>query len=147
MNNRLGRRLRASRPAPGARRAGAGQTYVEFAIISPLLFALLFGIISFGMAIHAYSFVCYAAREATRYAIVRGATSSSPASASDIENYVLSEAIGLDPSKLTVTTSWDGGEAPGSAVKVTVTYAFAPFYPMSGATLNLSISSQMVISE
>jgi Flp pilus assembly protein TadG len=123
-----------------------GQALPEFAVVGLVLLTLLFGVLVLGMAVYSYSFVSYAAREAARYAIVHGAKSSNPASAATIQNYVVNEASGLDPDKITVSTTWNPNNNPGSVVKVTVSYSFQPFFPLAATPITLSTSSQMVIS-
>lgn len=49
-----------------------GSELVEFAFVVTILFAFIFGIIDFGHAAYTYHFVADVAREATRYASVRG---------------------------------------------------------------------------
>lgn len=49
-----------------------GATLVEFAVVAPLLFLLLFGVIEFGRAIATYTAVTTAAREAARFATTIG---------------------------------------------------------------------------
>src|SRR4051794_4143568 len=53
----------------------SGATMVEFAFATTILFALVFGIIQISMALYSYHFTADAAREATRWAIVRGSLS------------------------------------------------------------------------
>ena len=56
----------------GARRRqarGRGQTLVEFALVAPVLFLLVFGIIEFGLLLHAYITMQHAVDEAARYAV------------------------------------------------------------------------------
>ena len=71
-----------------------GATLYEFAAILPILLFLMIGIIDFGRAMYAYHFVSGAARAATRWASVRGASCNSkyitpcPAAGSDINTYV-----------------------------------------------------------
>ncbi|HLY42547.1 MAG TPA: TadE family protein [Terracidiphilus sp.] len=60
------------------RRAEEGSTLVEMALTSTVLFAMLFGIIEMSMAFYTYNFVAEAAREGTRYAIIRGEYSCLP---------------------------------------------------------------------
>jgi len=125
-----------------------GQAFVEFAIAIPGLMLLALAITNFAMAISAYNFVCYGARDATRYAAVRGATSLSPASTSDVSAFVTSEAAGLNTNLLTVTTTWTPDDQPNSTVAVRVQYSFqfiVPFVQLSA--VNLSSTSQMVISQ
>jgi Flp pilus assembly protein TadG len=91
-----------------------GSQLVEFAIICILLLMLLFGIAGFGQALYSYHFVSHAAREATRYAAVRGETCGSdgscaasnsasgtagPTSQTDIQQFVTNMApLGINAS-------------------------------------------------
>jgi Flp pilus assembly protein TadG len=125
-----------------------GQSVVEFAITISGVLLLGLAITNFAMAISAYNFVCYGARDATRYAAVRGATSPTPASSSDVRAFVVSEAAGIDPSHLTVATTWSPDNQPNSTVAVRVQYNFQfqiPFVTLPPA--NLSSNSQLVISQ
>ncbi len=121
-----------------------GQALVEFALCAVLFLTVLFGIMNFGLAVHQYHFVDYAARAATRYAIVRGASSPKPATASDIQAFVV--GLGLEHAK--VTTTWKPDNAAGSIVQVSVQYDFTPLTPLvPSAVLPLTSTSQMVISQ
>ena len=127
----------------------------EFALVAMPMLLLTFGILMCGMAVYNYNFVCDAARDGVRYAIVHGScpqdaptcsTDNPTASNTDIKNYILSKAHGLNSSNLSVSTTWNPDKSPGSVVSVTVTYNFQPLFPMSNVALPLSSSSQMVIS-
>jgi Flp pilus assembly protein TadG len=155
------------RPLDGRNSASRGATLVEFALLIPLLFALVFGIIDFGRALYSYHFVSDAAREASRWASVRGSTCSDysqacPAGSSDVSDYVVSIApTGIDTSssRLTVTTGWPPhannppicvttNNHPGCPVHVQVTYQFKfvlPFLPPSG--INMTSTSEMIVSQ
>jgi Flp pilus assembly protein TadG len=62
-----------NRSAREARERGSAQ--LEFALVFTLILGpLLFGIMDFSRAMYAYHFVSNAAREASRYAMVRGST-------------------------------------------------------------------------
>jgi Flp pilus assembly protein TadG len=143
-----------------------GSALVEFAFLVPLLFALVFGVIDFGRALYSYHFVSNAAREATRWASVRGSSCNGidncPASASEVGAYVASIApMGIDTSssRLSAVTTWVAPpnnlticasfpNSPGCAVQVQVSYVFKfvlPFLPTSGYTM--TSTSQMVISQ
>ena len=133
---------------PPIARWHAGQSAVEFAMAISGMLVLILAITNFAMAISAYNFVCYAARDGTRYAAVRGATSPSPVSSSDVRSFVIAEAAGLDPSQLTVATTWSPDNQPNSTVAVQVQYSFQfqiPFVAL--APVNLSSGSQLVISQ
>src|SRR5208282_160372 len=77
----------------------SGSTLVEFAIVSTLLFTMMFGIIDFGRGVYAYHYVSNTAREASRFASLRGTASCKaprtfptdvdcPTQATDVSNYV-----------------------------------------------------------
>lgn len=151
-----------------------GSSLLEIAMVSSVLFALLFGLIQAGYGFYAYNFVSDAAREAARYAIVRGSTSctNTPgltncnATAGQIQTYVRNLGYpGFSSSNVTVTTTWCSassttppttwstcssttGNAPGNAVNVVVTYALPFSIPYwSSTTLNVSSTSQMIIQQ
>jgi Flp pilus assembly protein TadG len=52
----------------------SGATIIEFALVFIILITMLFGIAEFGHMLYAYQFVNHAAKEATRWAAVNGAT-------------------------------------------------------------------------
>jgi Flp pilus assembly protein TadG len=126
---------------------------VEFALCSAILLTLAFGVLVLSMAVYAYHFISEAARQGTRYAMVRGSTCqfSSPcaATSAEVQSYVQGLAFpGINPNRMTVTTNWPSGNDPGDPVEVTVTYTFPlsiPFVPSQ--TLTMTSSSQMTISE
>jgi len=55
-----------------------GQALVEFALVAPFFFLLLFSIIEFGRAVYYLQILNNAAREGSRYAIVHGNESTNP---------------------------------------------------------------------
>lgn len=149
--------------------ADEGGTLIEVAISFALMIALVVAIFQISLALYASHFVADAAREATRYAIVRGSSSCSDslnltncnATGDEIQNWVVRNLSypGIDPQHLTIATSWPSSGAdcypsaspcnnPGNLVNVAVTYEFPlniPFW--KSANLNLRSSSQMVISQ
>jgi Flp pilus assembly protein TadG len=97
----------------------AGAALVEMALASVIVLAMLFGIIEMSLALYTYHYISDAAREATRYAIVRGSNScisSSnaltncnllPATAGNLQTYVRTLGYpGINGSKITVTSTW-----------------------------------------
>jgi Flp pilus assembly protein TadG len=60
------------------RRRSVGQAMVEFALVAPLFFFLLFAIIDFGRYVYYVQILNNAAREGARYAIVHGSSSLAP---------------------------------------------------------------------
>lgn len=144
--------------------AEEGSSIVETAVSIGILMIFLFGVIELSLAGYTYHFIAEAARQGTRYAIVRGSNCSSwgtacPAQVSDIKTYVTSLGYpGINASKMTVNVSFGafGGtacpasglcDAAGDTVTVQVNYAFplaVPFVPSN--TINMTSTSQMVIA-
>jgi Flp pilus assembly protein TadG len=152
----------------------SGSTLVETALSITILLVFLFGIMEVCLGAYTYHVISEAAREATRYAIVRGATyttdCTAPSAATcvaqggnnagDIATYVQDLNFpGIDPSKMTVNSTWltsagvacgtsDSCKALGNQVQVTIQYNFplsVPFVPLR--TWTLTSTSQMVISQ
>jgi Flp pilus assembly protein TadG len=147
-------------------KSDAGSSLVEYAIVFMVFLTMLLGIADFGRALYAYHFVSSTAREATRYAMVRGCSTTStncptPASAMDIQTFVQQVPLGIDSTQVTAQTTWNPNHNPGSTVQVKVNYSFSfsvPFIsalmaasPCTGATDPKSIcmtsTSQMVIAQ
>jgi len=142
---------------------------VEAALTLMIFLVLLFGVVEFTRAVYAYNFVSGAARQATRWASVRGSTCKSlsggcPAAGSDVTTYVKSLAPGgVDSAQVTATTTWPQNptncpatpsNAPLCDVKVVVSYNFnfitltnkIPF--LSGlASFTMTSTSDMIISQ
>jgi Flp pilus assembly protein TadG len=137
-----------------------GASMVEMAFACTLLLTMLFGIFAISFALYTYHYISDAAREGSRYAMVRGSTSCANSSnmltncgatSNQIQTYV--QNLGYPgASNMTVTSTWykiTGGtpwaslcstgtcNAPGNIVKVQVTYAFPlsiPFFLRGGPT-------------
>lgn len=136
-----------------------GASLVEFALCSAVLFMSLFGVIGLCGALYSYIFVSEAARDAARYALVRGSActgfSDCNISSAQVNSYVKNLGHpGINKTNLTATAGWSGSNspsnAPGNVVTVTVSYNFPlniPFWPQSGSTIHLVSSSQMTVSQ
>jgi Flp pilus assembly protein TadG len=96
-----------------------GQALVEFALLSPILLLILFGIIQFGVAFKHSIALTDAVRTGARKATV-SRTAPDPVSAT--QSAVLGAASDLDSSKVTVTvtSNWQ----PGATVTVSATYPY-----------------------
>jgi len=97
-----------------------GQSLTEFALILPVLVLLVMAILDFGRAVYAYSVVANAAREGARFAAV------SPNDSVGAVAATTAAAIGLEPSRLTVTFS----RPDSSTVRVLVSYGFELITPL-----------------
>jgi len=133
-----------------------GSALVEFALSSIVLFMTLFGLMAVCTALYSYLFVSEAAREASRYAIVRGNSctglSDCPGiTSAQLNTYVKSLSYpGINQGNLSATANFTPDKNPGSIVSVTVTYNLAlniPFWPKTGRAMQLSSTSQMAISQ
>jgi len=152
-------------PQP-ARARQRGTTILESAVMISVLLVMMFGVVGFGNALYTYHFVSNTAREATRWASVRGNTCTGglaggcPANDADVNAYVqnLSTGIGLDPTKVTTTTTWVAPpnnlaacttqpNSPGCVVKVQVQYSFQFLFPLLPSGFTMQSTSQMVISQ
>lgn len=153
----------------GRARSERGAALVEFALSTTLLLTVIFGVIGISTALYSYHFISEAAREASRYAMVRGSsctkygnlTSNCPATTSaQIQSYVRTlNYPGINVNNLTVTAVWPTTGAactpsvtpcnnPGNLVQVTVSYQYPlkiPFVPAQ--TLTMTSRSQMVIAD
>jgi Flp pilus assembly protein TadG len=129
------------------RRKRAGATLVETAIVYPVLFVIVFGIITLGIAVFRYQQVAHAAREGARYAAVHGLKYSqetgNPAATPDTvySNAIAQHVSGLQAPDLTYAVTWTTSNAQTSSttmivggqtklvtkantVSVTVTYSY-----------------------
>lgn len=140
----------------------SGSILIEFAASSLIMLTVIFGILDCCRAIYADHFVANAARDATRYAMVRGytwnGTSCSTvttvnclATATDVTNYIKSTVpLGVSLSNVTVNTTWPGtlpsggpcdgtaNSSPSCVVTTTVNYSFnfvLPFLPKNALVL------------
>jgi Flp pilus assembly protein TadG len=128
------------------RRAQSGNMMLETALCLIFLFSIMFGVVEYSRLMYAFNFVSYAAQSATRYASLRGATSSSPVTASQVTTYVGSLAMGLDPTQLSVNTSWSPSNQPGSNVQVIVAYTQNPLLTMVlPNSIQVTSTSTMVV--
>ena len=150
-----------------------GSELVEMALTVPMLFAVLCGVVYSSFALYATHFVANAAKEAARYAVVRGSTwggtsCQSPSSFdctatdTDVSNFVAAELPpGLSSGNLSVSTTWpgttnsgstcdtlNGDNSPNCEVSVQVNYQFTfPVPWVNQGVLPLSSSAEMSIVE
>jgi len=125
-----------------------GQNLVEFALLSIMLFALVFGVIEVGRIMLVVSTISNAARVGTRYAIVNGSDTSGASNVSAVVNDYLSAAP-IDTSSASVAVSYpDTGSCrnPGCRVTVTVSYQYQPMLTYYAFSIRLQNTSEGVIT-
>jgi Flp pilus assembly protein TadG len=158
---------------PRTHRPRRGASALEAALILPVLFLLLLGLIVGGRGVFHYEQVACLSREAARFAAVQGADyaaetgQASPTEAQIRDRAVLPLAMEMDPARLTVTvqfvdkangtvTAWDGaskapsgqtasGDTVTNAVRVTVTYQWSA-RPLLSGPLTLASTSEMPLA-
>jgi Flp pilus assembly protein TadG len=142
-------------------RAEQGQALVEMALMLPVLVLLLVGVFDLGRAVWLSNSLAMAVREGTRYGVVHGALSASPAgpgsatyTAPDVDTAIASwvqrYATGIPD--LTVHASWpDGNANRGSRIVVSASFPFTPILAQAflGNALRVSLqsSSTLVIEQ
>ena len=117
----------------------AGTATIESAFAFPVFFLLMYGIIELSHYGYISIAVEDAARDGSRYAMVRGATSPQPASTSDVVTFVQGRMALVQGSRATVTVNFSPDDQPGSVAQVTVSYPYQPF--MYGALTAMSVTS------
>jgi hypothetical protein len=135
----------------GFGRRPRGQALVEFVLVAPIFFLMLFGIIDFGRYVYYVQILNNAAREGTRYAIVHGSNSFQPTGPNDddptitaiVRNYAVG-VIGNGATFIVHSYWYDPAVLPhsndrGHKVHVTVSYdfhSFIPIVPVPPITIN-----------
>jgi Flp pilus assembly protein TadG len=158
--------LCSQRKQSGTRLRGEeGAALVEFAFSVSVLFLVVFGFLWLCVVLFMYNTAAEAAREATRWASVRGTTSGTsgtcnnpnitecPATNPQIVSYAQS-LVGA--SGMTVQAWWcdstgancvtaQSSATPGNIVKVQVTYSLASIPLITNTAYGVSSTSEMVI--
>jgi Flp pilus assembly protein TadG len=148
----------ATRRGPGAssrrRRRSRGQALVEFALVIPVFFMVLAGVLDFGFMLYTRMTVINAAREGARAAVTVPDRTAVP---NVVQGRVSAMTSGLNGSVAVTTTcvpiasgscSWSTPTSAqaGDGVAVTVNYTYRTFFPLLfGSTMDLSSGVQMVL--
>jgi Flp pilus assembly protein TadG len=134
-------------------RSERGQGVVEFAMILPLLGALIFALIDFGKALYYYIDLTHVANEGARIAAVSQATM--PNGATSLKGYLCTQfgsgselnTGSASVNKAVVAVSYDNNNSKNVGDPVTVsvstTYHWIPFWNIG--TMNISSSATMRI--
>jgi len=145
-----------------------GQALVEFAMITIILLALVFGVIEISRIMLCYTTVANAARVGARYAITNSSIPGATVNLTGVnaikanirtvvKNFAAAGTVTLSDSDITPnfpnggpctsTSTSCTGTIPGNLVSVTVTYHYDPLFTyFSLGTINLTSTSQGVIT-
>ena len=124
-----------------------GSSLISFAASGSVLCSLIFCFMEICLGFYTHAMISEAAREGTRYAMVRGAacpnvtTHSCEVTAAQVNTFVSGlKWPNLGGGTLTpVTTYPNGNESVGSTVQVRITYSFPismPFVPSSSISMS-----------
>jgi Flp pilus assembly protein TadG len=129
-----------------------GTAAIEFAFVAPVLFGLTIGTIDIGRLVWSASMLHHMAREATRYASVRGSDANNPVNAADIDTFVANRLIGVPSNDVTVTSLCVATAAAppcgtGDTIEVQLdyTYSFLLGKAMGLDPLSIEGESSMVV--
>ncbi|HEV2009579.1 MAG TPA: TadE/TadG family type IV pilus assembly protein [Candidatus Limnocylindria bacterium] len=138
----------------GAARDERAQSLVEFALILPLLLLIVTGLFDVARAVWQENTLAFAAREATRYALVHGSTSTTPigpcSSCTDATLLGVVQKASVGVPTITIVVDYpDGNNDRNSRVTVDASAPFVPLpsqYLLNGAfSITLRGGSQLVI--
>jgi len=143
-----------SRLMPPTTRPGGdgGAAAVEFALVMPILLALVFGIINFGFIFAAQISLNNSARDASRAGVVKPLSSTGTAiTCSQIATLARNGAttLGLDKTKITITvtgpagtcTSPAGGADTGATTSAMCTQSAPPPYAVTQLNVSLTYTA------
>jgi TadE-like protein len=137
--------IRRSRSELRVGRRSRGQALVEFALIAPVFFLVLFAIIEAGRFMFYYETLNNATREGARYAIVHGensfdctgppgpqATSACDLTGEDVKQRVRDAAFGALGVGVDVMPEWSNpaNNSRGATVRVRATYTYTSLVPL-----------------
>ncbi|WP_345093297.1 TadE/TadG family type IV pilus assembly protein [Bremerella cremea] len=101
----------------------SGAAVVEFAIVAPLFFLLIFGMIEYGRMVMVQQVITNASREGARRAVLDGATTAEVVSA--VNGFLDSAAVDSSGAQVTLSPDPPENAGFGGAVSVTVRIPFA----------------------
>ncbi len=158
----VGRKRRLLLSSRGPRRVAGeerGAEIVEFAIVAPLLLALIIGIVWLGRAYNVYQTITRAAREGARFAVAPSCSSCGNTFPTDTEvQNVINGALTashLDPKQVNpavvitrnqVLDPSDPGTSQVSGVVITFGYPFqfvVPFTSLTGTKGKITINTKV----
>jgi hypothetical protein len=152
--------LKVNRPRRSRR---YGQALVEFALVAPVFFLLLFAIIEGGRFILFYQSLNNATREGARYAIVHGSNSSCPSGpmppgdptplgcydlpGDNVIQRVKDAAFGVLGPSVLVTPTWGAlGNGREADVTVSAAYTYTTLVPLPLPPITITAESRLVIN-
>jgi Flp pilus assembly protein TadG len=136
---------RACRPC---RRNRQGAAAVEFAVVAPVFFLLVFGMIEFGRAIMVQQVIINASREGARLAVLDSTTPTASTVISTVKTYLQNGGVSSASAIVTINPTEPTTAGYGQPVTVTVQIPFSsvswlPKPIFLSTTTNLTASTVM----
>jgi Flp pilus assembly protein TadG len=122
-----------------------GISAAHFALFLPIVLGTVMGISDLGGMLLAQNTIVHAANEATRFAMVRSASTSYAASKDQIVSLVQGSLNGLDEAQAVISVDWIPENKPGAHVTVNVEYPYA-LSALGFGTINLNGSASTLIT-
>ena len=129
-----------------SRDANRGQALAEFALIAPVFFLLIFGVIQLGILFGGQNALVNTAREVARYAATYRSAVNDPASAcsavlATVSSRLASALPGYDPIQVTPDVSYGwlaspSGTSYSMAVTITIAYRHPLYVPLISQILD-----------
>ncbi len=113
-------RFKLERLCRFCRKYRRGAAAVEFAIVAPVFFLLVFGMIEYGRMVMVQQVITNASREGARVGVLDGATTAAVTTA--VENYL--QSAGIQGATVGVTPSPPSSAGYGAPVTVAVSVSF-----------------------
>lgn len=104
---------------------------IEMALILPVYFCSVFGIVQLCLAAFGYCNATYACRQASRFAAIHGTGSTYQATRTDLQNIANQYLWGSPKGSTTVTITWSPDNNPGSTVIVKIAMVYPTVIPFS----------------
>jgi Flp pilus assembly protein TadG len=121
-------------------RADDGQSFVEFAIVLPLLVLLVFGIAQVGVAFHNYLAITDAARVGARAAAVK--RTSTPCATNGAARTAIQNTVSTSQwAQISTRITCIAGPNVGDQVKITIKYPYSIGLPGVSASGDLTASA------
>jgi len=119
---------------------------VEFAIVAPLFFLLVFGMIEYGRMVMVQQVITNASREGARRAVLDGATTAEVRT--KVNNYLESAGIAENPDYITVSPDppTNAGYREPVSVSVTVPFSEVSWIPAPMFLKGVDLSATTVMS-
>jgi Flp pilus assembly protein TadG len=122
-----------------------GAAAIEFAMVLPVLLALLFGIIEYGWIFFQQSNILAAAREGARYGVTfEQAGSPTPTSAAQARVATVLDSYGISSGTATITAT-QSGSTPSEVLTVQVVVPYTPLIGLVPTPDNLTGQMTMLL--